>query len=30
MGHLTVTAPTATEADRTARVVAARLGLADW
>ena len=30
MGHLTVTAATATEADRTARVAAARLGLANW
>jgi 5-(carboxyamino)imidazole ribonucleotide synthase len=30
MGHLTVTAATATEADRTARTAAARLGLADW
>ncbi len=30
MGHLTVTAATAIEADRTARIAAARLGLADW
>ena len=30
MGHLTVTAATATEADRTARGAAVRLGLASW
>ena len=30
MGHLTVTAATAGEADRTARAAAARLGLAAW
>jgi 5-(carboxyamino)imidazole ribonucleotide synthase len=30
MGHLTVTAATASEADRTARAAAARLGLVAW